>query len=206
MDPNKHFVVCTNACNDGLGGVLTQERHVIAYESRKLKIDEKNYATYDLELAVVIHALNMWLHHLIRRKFNLMTDNKGLKYLSDQPNLNARQARWIAFLSEYDFEIQHIKGKENKVDDALRRNAILNVIAAISTYKTDLEGQLEGVKLDENYRKLQAKVAENVTEILNTCYSLNEKELILYKNRLYIPSVPKVKLLILNEIHKSPYS
>ena len=29
----------------------------------------------------------------------------------DHPNLNARQARWIAFLSEYDFEIQHIKGK-----------------------------------------------------------------------------------------------
>ena len=37
-DPNKGFVVCNDACNDGLGGVLTQEGHVIAYESRKLKI------------------------------------------------------------------------------------------------------------------------------------------------------------------------
>ena len=52
-DPNKYFVVCTDACNDGLGGVLTQEGHVIAYESRKLKIHENNYATYDLELVVV---------------------------------------------------------------------------------------------------------------------------------------------------------
>ena len=78
---------------------MTQEGHVIAYESRKLKIHEKNYATYDLELAVVIHALKMWHHHLIGRKFILMTDNKGLKYMLDQPNLNARQARWIAFLS-----------------------------------------------------------------------------------------------------------
>ena len=50
----------TDACNDGLGGVLTQEGHVIAYESRKLKIHENNYATYDLELFVVIHALKMW--------------------------------------------------------------------------------------------------------------------------------------------------
>ena len=49
-----------------------------------------------------------------------MTDNKGLKYMLDQPNLNARQARWIAFLSEYDFEIQHIKGKQNKFVDALK--------------------------------------------------------------------------------------
>ena len=29
-DPNKEFVVCTNACNDVLGGVLAQEGHVIA--------------------------------------------------------------------------------------------------------------------------------------------------------------------------------
>ena len=108
-DPNKEFVVCTDACNDGLGGVLTQEGHVIAYESRKLKIHEKNHATYDLELVIVIHALNMWRHHLIGRKIILMTDNKGLKYLLDQPNLNARQARWLAFLSEYDFKIQHIE-------------------------------------------------------------------------------------------------
>ena len=59
-DPNKEFEVCIDACNDGLGSVLTQEGHVIAYESRKIKIHEKNYATYDLELVVVIHALNMW--------------------------------------------------------------------------------------------------------------------------------------------------
>ena len=48
-----------------------------------------------------------------------MNDNKGLKYLLDQPNLNAKQARWLDFLSEYDFEIQHIKDKENKCVDAL---------------------------------------------------------------------------------------
>ena len=43
VDPNNDFVVCTDACNDGLGGVLTQEGHVIAYESRKLlKFVRKN--------------------------------------------------------------------------------------------------------------------------------------------------------------------
>ena len=72
-----------------------------------------------------------------------MTDNKGLKYRLDQPNLNSRQARWLAFLSEYDFEIQHIKGNENKVADALSRNARLSFAAAISTYTTDLNEQLK---------------------------------------------------------------
>ena len=83
-----------------------------------------------------------------------MTNNKGLKYFLDQPNIIARKARWLAFLSEYDFEIQHIKGKENKVADALSKNVRLNFMAAINTYKTDLEDQLEGVKLNENYQKL----------------------------------------------------
>ena len=42
------FVVCTDECNEGLGGVLTQEGHIIAYESQKLKTHEKNYTTYNL--------------------------------------------------------------------------------------------------------------------------------------------------------------
>ena len=64
-----------------------------------------------------------------------MINNKGLKYLLDQPNLNSRQARLVAFLIKYDFKIQHIKGKYNKVVDALSRNAKLNYVVAINTYK-----------------------------------------------------------------------
>jgi hypothetical protein len=55
VDPNENFVVCTDACKEGLGGVLTQNGHVISYESRKLKEHERNYATHDLELAAIVH-------------------------------------------------------------------------------------------------------------------------------------------------------
>ena len=41
-DPDKYFVVCTDACRQGLGGVLMQDNHMICYESRKLKEHEKN--------------------------------------------------------------------------------------------------------------------------------------------------------------------
>ena len=127
-----------------------------------------------------------------------------MKYLLHQPNLNARQARWLAFLSEYDFEIQHIKGKQNKVVDALSRNARLNFAAAINTYTTDLDEQLKaGIEQDEIYQSLQVKTKENPRESLSKSYSLNAKEFLLYKDRMY---VPKVRLLILDEIHKNPYS
>ena len=79
VDPFKDFFVCTYACKEGLGGVLIQENYIIAYESKKLKEHEKNYATHDLELAAIIHALKMWRHYLIGRKFLLMSDNISLK-------------------------------------------------------------------------------------------------------------------------------
>ena len=45
------------------------------------------------------------------KKFELRTDHCGLKHLFGHPTLNARQTRWMEFMSEYDFEIKHTKGK-----------------------------------------------------------------------------------------------
>jgi hypothetical protein len=91
VDPDKYFTVCVDASKEGLGGVLTQDKHIIFYESRKLKEHERNYVTHNLELAVVIHALKMWRHYLMGRKFMLLTDNSGVKYLFSQPDLNVRK-------------------------------------------------------------------------------------------------------------------
>ena len=57
--PNKDFVVCIDASKEGLGEVLTQEGHVICYESKKLKEHEKNYVLHDIKLATIIHALKI---------------------------------------------------------------------------------------------------------------------------------------------------
>ena len=67
-----------------------------------------------------MHALNMWRHYLMGKKFLWKTDNMSLKYLFEQLDLNVKKARWLAFLSEYHFKLKHIKGKENKIVDALR--------------------------------------------------------------------------------------
>ena len=83
----------------------------------------------------------------------------------------------------------------------------MNFVVAISTYVTDLDEQLkEGIEQDQIYQSLQAKTKENPTENLSKGYSLNAKYFLLYKDRMYVPNVPKVKLLILDEIHKKPYS
>ena len=80
-DPDKEFVVCTYSCSRGLTGVLMQEGKVVCYESQKLNDHEQNYPTHNLELEVIIHALNMWKQYLLGSRFVLMGNHSGLRYL-----------------------------------------------------------------------------------------------------------------------------
>ena len=68
------------------------------------------------------------------KKFDLRIDHCGMKCLFGHPTLNARQTRWMEFLSEYDLEIKHIKGKENQVVDALNRRSYEVHVASIIMY------------------------------------------------------------------------
>ncbi len=71
------------------GRVLMQKGHVIFYESRKLNEHERSYVTYDLELKSIVHALKMWRHYLLERQFVLMSKHGRLKFMFNQPKLNA---------------------------------------------------------------------------------------------------------------------
>jgi len=79
-----------------------QDDRVIAHVSRQLKIHEWNYPTYDLELAVVVFALQIWRHYLYGVHCEIFADHQSLKYLLSQKDLNLRQIRWLEFLKDYD--------------------------------------------------------------------------------------------------------
>jgi hypothetical protein len=72
-----------------------------------------------------------------------MTDHCGLKYLFDQPQLNARQSRWMELISEFDFEIKHIKGKENQVEYALSRSVQTIHLAITSVGESDIKQRIK---------------------------------------------------------------
>ena len=61
-DQRKDYEVYYDASRRGLGAVLMQEGRVVSYASRQLKPHELDYATHDLELAAVVHALKTWRH------------------------------------------------------------------------------------------------------------------------------------------------
>jgi hypothetical protein len=138
VDPTNDFLVCIDSYKEGLKGVLMQEGCVFCYRSRKLNEHEINYVTHDLELASIVHDLKMWRHYLLGRRYVIMIDHCGLRHLFDQPKLNSRQARWMALLSEFDFEIKHIKGKDNSMINALSRSIKMIHLVVVSACETNV--------------------------------------------------------------------
>ncbi|GJV34458.1 putative reverse transcriptase domain-containing protein [Tanacetum coccineum] len=139
----ENFIVYCNASHKGLGVVLMQNKKVIAYASRQLKIHEKNYTTHDLELGAVVFALKIWRHYLYRTKCTVFTDHKSLQHILDQKKLNMRQRHWLKLLSDYDYEIRYHPGKANVVADALSRKERIKPLREGYT-KEKLEPRADG--------------------------------------------------------------
>ena len=87
-----------------------------------------NYATHDLELAAVVHALKTWRHFLIRNHCEVYTDLKSLKYIFSQKELNLRQRRWLELIKDYDVKLHYHPRKANVVADALSRKSHVNTL------------------------------------------------------------------------------
>jgi hypothetical protein len=92
-DIEKSFSIYCDASEQGLGCVLMQDGHVVAYTSRQLRKHEAHYPTHNLELAAAVHALKIWRHYLMGKRCELYTNHKSLKYIFTQSNLNLRQRR-----------------------------------------------------------------------------------------------------------------
>jgi hypothetical protein len=141
------------------------------------------------------------------KRFDLRTDHNGLKYLFDQPTLNARKIIWLEFLCKYDFDIKHIKGKENKVADALSRKVHELHATTISMYRTEMKDRiLEAANNDLQYKSLVAKLQQREISQTKESYTLGTDGLLLYKNRVYVPNVQELKLTILKEMHNVAYA
>ena len=125
-DPDKPYVVRTDASLLGTGGVLMQGDRVIAYCSKKFSKAEVNYTTTDQEMLGVIHALQEWRCHLegAQHQVLVVTDHQPLTYFFDKTTLSRRQARWKEFLSRFNLKFQYEAGKNNVADPVSRNPAL----------------------------------------------------------------------------------
>jgi hypothetical protein len=111
-------VVC-DASNYCVGAVLEQQDaatgkwHPVEFFSKRLSSSERNYCATDREFVAIRLSLTRWRHFLIGVKFLILTDHAALTYLQKSDGVNRRNVRWLDFLSQFNFEIAHIKGRNN---------------------------------------------------------------------------------------------
>ncbi|GKA46857.1 putative mitochondrial protein [Tanacetum coccineum] len=134
-----------DASGVGIGVVLQQKGHPIAFLSKTLAPKHQALSTYEKEFLAVIQVLKKWRGYLLDRHFIIKTDHYSLKYLLDQRITTPAQMKWLPKLIGFDYEIVYKKGTENVVVDALSR----------------IHGQIEFLQMDvtalssELYDKIQ---------------------------------------------------
>jgi len=65
----KPFFLECDTFGIAIGAVLMQDNHPIAFESRRLKLEEQTKSTYDKEMLATIHALVKWKQYLLGANF-----------------------------------------------------------------------------------------------------------------------------------------
>lgn len=114
------FVLQTDTSSVGLGAVLEQDGHVIAYASRSLNKAERQYSVIQKECLAAVYAMKQFRHYLLGRPFTLMTDHRPLQWLSAQ-KMEGLLCRWALSMQEYTFSMEYRSGSQNTNADALSR-------------------------------------------------------------------------------------
>ncbi len=87
------FQLHTDASAVGLGVVLEQNGHVIAYASRILTPSECNYSVIQKECLALVYGMKQFRHNLFVRHFTVLVDHAPLQWLSGQKMLDPCLAR-----------------------------------------------------------------------------------------------------------------
>ncbi|KAL4387524.1 hypothetical protein GQ457_09G015940 [Hibiscus cannabinus] len=213
----KEFVVYSDASYVGLGCVLMQEGRVVAYASRQLKVDEKNYPTHDIELPAVVFALKIWRHCLYGEKCIVYIDHKSLKYLMTQKELNLRQRRWLELLKDYDLSIEYHPGKANVVANALSRKVAVELRAMFANLSISRDGDLVAelqvkptlIQLIREKQLCDRAIAAHVQDIAEgkpTEFRFRDEGVLCFKDRIVMPDDSELRRTILAEAHSSPFA
>ena len=148
------FHVYSDASNRAIGGVLMQEHdgqlQPVAYAARKMLKAECNYITTEQEILAIVYCFQKWRCYLDGTAVIVHTDHEPLTWLQTQAHPGHRQARWLEYLSRFQYTIIYIKGDKNIVADALSR---------MLTAPDEASEQLLG----DHWPKVQSRPGEELT-------------------------------------------
>ena len=215
------------------GGVLSMECkdglwRLVAFLSKSLNETERNYEIHDKEMLAIIRGLENWRHLLegVQLKFKIWTDHKNLEYFMKAQKLNRRQARWVLYLSWFDFALKHVLGtKMGKADGLSRRpdwkvgvdrdnedQVLIKDNWICSLGEVIIEGPeveiVEKIKKARSKDKDVVKVVEEmkkagVKELRGNEWKI-EEDLVLKEGKVYVPKDEELRVEIIRLHHDVP--
>jgi hypothetical protein len=195
---DEDFVIETDASGIGMGAVLIQRGHPIAYFSQKFCPKLLNSSTYVRELCAITAAVKKWRTYLLGRKFTIYTDQRSLRELMTQVIQTLEQQFYLSKLLGYSYEILYKPGGQNRVADALSR---MHDTEAVCLSITIPQWEfLERLKLDHSVQQLVQQIKDNPTA--HPHYKV-QHDLLFFNNKLFIPDSSPFKKLLLEEFHST---
>lgn len=192
------FTLEIDASGTGIGVVLSQQGHPIAYFSKKMVPRMQKQSAYTRELFAITEAIAKFRHYLLGHKFVIKTDQKNLKSLLDQSLQTPEQQAWLHKFMGYDFKIEYKHGKDNVAADALSRMFFMAWSEPKSHFIAELRQEIDK---NEDIQKLILECTQNAS--MKQHYTVKQN-LLYWKGRLVIPNKIKLIQQVLNEYHSSP--
>lgn len=131
-DFTQPFCIYTDACSNGIGAVLMQNGHPLAYLSRALGPKTQGLSIYEKEYLAILMAVAHWRSYLQLAEFTIFTDHKSLTQLNEQRLHTLWQQKVYSKLVGLQYKIVYKQGCENGAVDALSRSTNPPECAAIS--------------------------------------------------------------------------
>ncbi|KAG0420471.1 Transposon Ty3-G Gag-Pol polyprotein, partial [Dictyocoela roeselum] len=118
-DLNEEFTLEVDASKTGIGATLYQKNKIIGHFSTIFKKSELNYTISEKETYAILKALDHFRQLVLGSKITIRTDHSNNLF---DKELTKRQQRWKLLLQEFDYQLEHIKGRDNISVDTLSRN------------------------------------------------------------------------------------
>ena len=205
-DFSKMFTVETDASDTGIGAVLTQDGHPLAYVSKALGPHTRGLSTYEKEYLAILLAIDQWRSYLQMSEFRIVTDHNSLVHLNDQQLHTQWQHKAFTKMMGLQFTIVYRKGVENRVADALSCRPLdtstdAGVLTAVSTVQsTWLQDIVAGYQDDPSAKAKLQQLALHPEGVDG--YILKDG-VIKHKGRIWLGFNPTMQERVVDALHAS---
>jgi len=198
----KPFHINTDASGAGIGAVLHQDGHPLAFLSKPLCPHNQGLTVYEKEYLALLMAVDQWRHYLLHAEFVLHTDHQCLTHLNEQRLHTAWQQKVFARLQGLQYRIEYRKGTENGAADALSHRSHPEHLSAISSVQHQwLASVTQSYASDPKAQDLLVHLAVDPASV--PPFTLSQG-VIRYKNRIWLGSCPSAQQHVLQAFHASP--